>query len=237
MPRPFGPTSNKTTMYPPYIPPTDADFALWLANFDSLLTAAPATFGLTAPDAAAVAAVALAFALAYPISQDPTTRTPVTIAAKDTARANAEVVVRPFAVQVSLNNGVTAMDKTALGVTVRSLVPTPIPAPITAPELGIIALIPLQGTFSYKESGGTGKAKPFGSTGVQLAAAIQATHTADPADATLGTTVTKSPFRMAFNGPDAGQKLSLFARFVTSSGPGGAVQYGPWSAPLQTIVT
>jgi len=224
-------------MYPPYIPPQDAAFAVWLANFDALLTAAPATYGLTAPDAAAVAAVALPFAVAYPISQDPATRTPVTVAAKDTARADAEVVVRPFAVQISLNAGVPAMDKTAIGVTVRSLVPTPIPAPISAPTLSVVGLIPNQGTFASKEVGATGKAKPFGSTGMQLAAAIGVAHTSDPADATIGTIVTKSPFRVAFAAPDAGLKLSLFARYCTRSGPGGEIQYGPWSAPLQTIVT
>ena len=47
--------------YPTYIPAKDALFATWLENFSTLLTAAPATYGLTAPDATAVDAVNTAF--------------------------------------------------------------------------------------------------------------------------------------------------------------------------------
>ena len=199
--------------------------------------AAPATYGLTAPDAVVVAALVATWAAAWPLSQNPATRTPVTVAAKDAARAAAEAGIRPFAVTISRNPAVTNGDKLAIGVTVRSTVPTPIPAPIVAPELGVDNLIPGQGTFTFKEVGAVGKSKPFGSIGVQLTAAIGVAHTADPNDGTIGQTVTKSPFTLAFAPGDAGQKLSLFGRFVTRSGPGGVAQVGPWSAPLQTIVT
>ena len=37
-----------------YIPQKDADFGPWLLNIATLATAAPATYGLTAPEAAAI---------------------------------------------------------------------------------------------------------------------------------------------------------------------------------------
>ena len=222
--------------YPPYIPPADADFATWLANFDALLTANPTDFGLDAADAAVVAPVAATFAAAYPISQDPATRTPVTVAAKDAARASAEAVVRPFAVRVSQNAAVTNANKAAIGVTVRTAVPTPIPPPVDAPTLGFEKATPLQLQATYEVAGSVGKSKPFGSVGVEIATAIGVAHTVDPSAATYRKTVTKSPFRLNFTSPDQGQKLTVFARFVTRSGPGGESQTGPWSAPLQTIV-
>jgi hypothetical protein len=40
-----------------YIPQKDADFGPWLANLAALSTAAPATYGLTAPEAAAITAL------------------------------------------------------------------------------------------------------------------------------------------------------------------------------------
>ena len=222
--------------YPPYIPNKDADFATWLANFDTLLTADPSKYGLDAADAATVNPVAAAYATSYPISQDPATRTSVTVAQKDNDRASAEAVVRPFAVRISQNPSVLDADKAAIGVTIPSTTATPIPAPVDAPELGIEALIPGQGTFTYKTVGAVGKSKPFGAIGVEVRTATGVAHTVDPDAATYRNDYTKSPFRLTFDSADAGSKLTVFARFKTRSGPGGEAQVGPWSAPLQTIV-
>ncbi len=223
-------------MYPSYVPAADSDFAVWLANFDTLLTAAPADFGLVAGDAVIVAAVALTFATDYPVSQAPGTRTPVTVAAKDVARAAAEATVRPYAVQISLNGAVLDANKIAIGVTVPSLVPTPVPAPINAPELGIGSITPGIIEMTYKETGAAGKAKPFGVTGVEVQAAIGAVHVATPAEASFLTIVTKSPARLVMDPADAGKAISIFTRFLTRSGPGGQAQFGPWSLALDTVV-
>jgi len=222
--------------YPPYIPTKDALFAIWLENFATLLTATPADYGLTAPEAAVVDGAAAPFALSYPISQDPGTRTPVTVQAKDNDRATAEAVVRPYAVRISRNPAVTDPNKVAIGVTVPSLVPTPIPAPVDAPELSVAALTPGLGKFYYKTVAAIGKSKPFGAVGVEVFAMIGDTHTANPAEARFVAQYTKSPFRMTFSALDSGKKLTVFSRFVTRSGPAGVSQPGPWSAPLQTVV-
>ena len=222
--------------YPPYIPPKDADFLTWLTNFDTLLTAAPATYGLAPADAAAVTAAAAPFQASYPISQDPATRTPVTVAQKDADRAAAEVVIRPYAVQISRNPAVLDADKVAIGVNVPSTVPTPIPAPVDAPELALASFTPGLAKLTSKTTGAVGKSKPFGAIGLEVFTHIGPNHTTNPADALFAGTFTKSPFRLTFSAVDAGSKLTIFARFVTRSGPAGQAQAGPWSLPLQTIV-
>lgn len=222
--------------YPPYIPPKDADFLTWVENFDTLLTASPGTYGLAAPDAAAVNAGVAPFIASYPISQDPATRTPVTVQQKDNDRALAESVVRPVAVGISQNQGVLDADKVAIGVNVPSTIPTPIPAPVDAPDLAIASMSPGLGKFVYSVAGAVGKSKPFGAVGVEIYAAIGEAHTTNPQDAVYLNTVTRSPFRQTFAALDAGKKLTMFGRFVTRSGPGGVAQKGPWSSPLQTIV-
>jgi hypothetical protein len=222
--------------YPPYIPPSDSLFSAWAINFDALLTASPATYGLLAGDAVAVAAVVASWVAAYPLAIDPGTRTPATVAAKDNARAGAELVIRPYAVNISLSLAVTPLDKTAIGVTVRSLVPTPIPPPATAPEIGIQSAIPLQQTLTYKEPGASGKSKPFGVVGVEVFRAIGVTPAVDPAQAVYSGVVTKSPFRQAFVQDDQGKFVVYWLRWVTRSGPDGTTQAGPWSAPLQLNV-
>ena len=223
-------------MYPSYLPQADGPFATWLQNFATRVSASPGTYNLSPADAIAVSGVNTAFQAAYTAASDPVTRTSVTVAAKDTARAQAELVVRPLAVAVSQNSAVSDADKTDLGVTVRSLVPTPIPAPVDAPVLSLVSLGNGTAKLGYEVAGSVGKAKPFGAVGVEIRTAIGVAHTVDPEATTYRATVTRSPFRLSFSAVDAGSKLTVFARFVTRSGPGGVAQSGPWSAPLQTVV-
>lgn len=222
--------------YPPYIPPKDADFNNWLSSFDALLTADPTIYGLEASDATAVATVTTAWTAAYAAAVDPATRTTPTIAAKDAARASAEAVVRPYAVTISRNPGVTNENKEAIGVTVPSEVKTPIPPPTDAPALSLKSAISLNQTLTYKVAGQSGKAKPFGSVGVEVFRSVGTVAATDPAQAAYNGTVTKSPFRQAFNAEDQGKFVTYWARYVTRSGPDGTAQSGPWSDALTLIV-
>lgn len=220
-----------------YIPPTDAAFDAWLTNFSTLLTAAPTDYGLTAPDAVAVAAERTAYHAAYVAASDPGTRTSVTVAAKDAARVSAEAVVRPFAVSISLNAGVLDADKVDIGVTVRKTVPTPVPPPITVPALALNSALPLQHQLRYFDtSTPTSKGKPAGATGIQVFRAVGTLPAVDPGQASYYDIWTKSPNISTFLAGDVGKVCTYFARWMTRGGPGGAVQYGPWSAPLSIAV-
>ena len=222
--------------YPPYLPPKDADFATWLMNFSTLLTGNPTDFGLEAADATAVAAVNTTFQLDYTTSQDPATRTAPTVAAKDAARASAEAVVRPYAVQISRNAGVTDENKAAIGVTIPSTVPTPIAAPTVAPDLALLSATQGDMLLSYKAAGASGKSKPFGAIGVEIFRSVGTVSATDPAQAAYNGTVTRSPFRQSFAAEDAGKVCTFFARFVTRSGPDGKAQVGPWSGAINVHV-
>ena len=109
---------------PPYIPAADALAGPWSDNFSTLLTAAPTDYGLVAGDAVAVAAVVTPWLAALVLATNPATRTPVTVADKDTARAAMEAVVRPYAVQISQNPLISNGLKTGIGVTPRILTKT-----------------------------------------------------------------------------------------------------------------
>jgi hypothetical protein len=224
-------------MYTPYIPPRDADFSNWLLNFSTLLTAAPATYGLVAGDATAVAAQNTAFQAAYTAAINPATRTPVNIATKDAARADAEAVVRPYAVSISLNAGVDVGDKAAIGVTVRNTTPSPIPPPTTVPSLVLRSQTPLNILLGYTDASlPAGKAKPFGAIAIELWQSIGTTAAVDPDQTRFVGTYTKSPFTHAFLAADRGKVATFFARWVTRSGPAGRASVGPWSASLVTSV-
>lgn len=224
-------------MSTPYIPAPDSAFALWLANFSAKITAAPTTYGLVSGDATAIAAVATPFATAFAVATDPATRTSSTIATKDTARANAELTVRPYAVRISLNPAVDDSDKVDVGVTVKITTPTPVPAPTVAPILSLISQSFGTATLAYKTTGATNKAKPYGVIGVEIVQSIGTVFATDPEQCDWLAQVGKSPFPIAWANDDAGKKATYFARFRTRSGPAGISQAGPWSGALNLIVT
>lgn len=221
----------------PYIPAKDADFDAWLLNFTTLLTAAPITYGLTAPDAVTCAAQYTAWHPAYLAATDPGTRTPVTVAAKDAARVTAEQVIRPYAQEISKNAAVATGDKVAIGVNLPNNSPVPIPPPVTFPQLSFRSAEPLVHILQWQDSGlGTGKQKPFGAIGCELYRAVGTVPAVDPLQAVYSGTFTKSPLRSTFEPTQVGKLCTYFARWITRSGPGGVAQVGPWSAPLTVSI-
>jgi hypothetical protein len=219
-----------------YIPAKDADFSNWLLNFSTLLTAAPTDYGLIAGDATLVAAQNTAFQAAFTAATNPATRTAVTIAAKDTARVNAEAVVRPYATQISRNPAVDPGDKTAIGVTVPDPSRSPIPAPATAPVLSIRSMIPGQVRYDYRDATDpTGRLKPFGVVALQLFASFGTVASVDPDQLSFVTQATKTPSTISTAG-NAGKVMSIAGRWVTRSGPSGIAQVGPWSAIVSSVV-
>lgn len=222
---------------PPYIPATDVDFDAWLTNFSTLLTAAPTTYGLLAGDAVIVAAAQSDWNAAYILATTPTTRTPVTVADKDAEKILALTTVRPYAQRISVNPGVTDMDKVAIGVTVRVTTRTPVPPPAVSPGLSLVAMTPGQGQFRYFNLADPfSKKVPYGSAGCEVWSAIGVTFATDPSQATYRGRVTKAPFIQSFDGADAGKKLTMWVRYVNKGGSHGQPLFGPWSDVLQTTI-
>jgi len=221
----------------PYIPNTDAGFDSWLTNFSALLTDDPALYGLEAGDAVAVAAQQTAYHAAFLAATTPETRTSPTIAAKDAAKVTALAVVRPYAVSISLNSGVTNENKSAIGVTVRVTTPTPVPAPTTVPVLGLVAGSHLVHQLSYKDaSTPTTKAKPFGAVAMQLFRFIGTTVPSGPDEARFHSNVTKSPLLSTFDAEDVGKICTYYARWQTRGSGAGEALVGPWSSPVSFAI-
>ena len=225
------------TMQNPYIPSRDADFDSWLNNFDTLLTASPTTYGLTAPAAVIVAGVTATWNSDYATATNPGTRTTPAIAAKDASRNAATATVRPYAIQISRNAGVSNMDKTNIGVNLPNPGRTPIPPPTTQAVLSLVSAIHNQQTLAYRDSATpTSKAKPFGAISLEVWQAIGTSPAVSPATASPLTLATKSPFVVGTLSGDAGKFATYFGRWTTRSGPGGQAQSGPWSAPLSVVI-
>lgn len=222
---------------PSYIPPRDPDFEAWSLNLSSLLTATPAAYGITVPQAATVQGQYDLWNPAYVLATDPDTRTPVTVAAKTGVRAVAEATIRPICQEIARNPGLTDAVKISLGLNPPNTTPGPVPPPTVAPVLGLIGAAPMQATLSVRNpETPTSKAKPPGVVATEIWASVGATHATDPEQCRLVGRWTKDPNRLTFEPADSGKKVTVFGRYVTQSGSGGQSFNGPWSLPLNTIV-
>lgn len=210
----------------PYIPNRDTDFNDWSGNFSTLITASPGSYGLVAADAVAIAAATATWAAAYASAINPSTRTPTTVSAKNTAKINLLAIDRPYATTISANAGVSSGNKIALGVNPRTSVPAPITAPTTAPVLSLVSAPPLQHICRYRDETASPsvKSKPYGVVQIQIFANTSITAITDPALLDFKGVSTKSPFLVAWDSEDRGKQAYYAARWITRTG-----LVGPWS--------
>jgi hypothetical protein len=206
----------------PYIPTRDSLLDAWAANFSTLITASPSTYGLLSSDATTIAAAVATWHAAYIIATTPSARTPVTITAKDNARVSMLATVRPYAQRVANNAGVTAGQKITLGVNSRSNPPTPIAVPVTYPILAVDQALNLTHVIRARDqlASPSVKAKPFGAAVMHLHG--QVTATGSPSVSLemmpLVAVVTKVPTQVIYSPTNAGSTAVYAARWVTRTG-------------------
>lgn len=224
-------------MQTPYLPDPDAGFDNWFRNFSTLITAAPATYGLLVGDATAIATSQGLWSTAYIAATDPATRTAPAIAAKDAQRILSTALIRPYATTISRNPAVSNDNKTAVGVNLPNTARTPVPPPATVPTLSLVQAIHFLQVLAYRDtSTPTSKAKPPGAIGLDLWRFVGTVAGSDPTAGSPFGTITKSPTNIGYTAPDVGKTATYWGRWVTRSGPSGQAQYGPWSSPLVVTI-
>jgi hypothetical protein len=205
-----------------YIPNKDSLFLTWGNNFSTLLTADPPRYGLTTADAVLIAAAALDFSTKYNASVDPSTRTPVTIASKDAAKAYARDFYQLYGQQIKLNRGVPDADKISLGLHVDDSNPTVIPPPSTAPLPNFEGtrpghVIELRGRDSDNP---TSRGKPLGVTTLVLLGLVAPVADPTPAldDLRLTGLFGKPIIDVTMDGADAGKKFHYAMAWANAKG-------------------
>lgn len=218
---------------PPYIPSKNAGFVAWLANFSTLITASPATYGLLAADAVTIAAQNTQVAAGYALITSGSTKTAATVSAFNTERIVALALVRPYAQFVSKNAGVSSANKIALGVNPNTSVPIPITTPTTAPTLTAQSTSTAGTILRFRDSTASPsvKAKPYGVTQLYLYVLPSVTVVTDPTTLNFAGSYTKSPLQLSLGSGDAGKTVYMAARWATRKG-----LLGPWSSIISYVV-
>jgi hypothetical protein len=120
-----------------FFPRSDDALLAWSLQFKTVLTSSPATYGVTAAQCTAYGVVHGAYATAL-AACEPSVRSKMAVAAKNTARSNLKYNAKLLANLVNGTAGVTDAQKIELGLNVRSM-PTPIPPPALPPSLTVVS--------------------------------------------------------------------------------------------------
>lgn len=215
-----------------WIPAKDSDLEPFALNFSTLLTANPSGYGIAGTDASAVAAAYASWHSSYLLVSDPATKTKVTVAAKDIARGQMLVQIRVYGALIRANQGVSQDNKTALGIHLPDLVPTPVPPPSTFPILSFIGATPGQFTMRYADQNTPDKKhKPAGSILLQVYGATSSTVVSDPSVLPFLSLVGRNPFPLSWSNSDKGKIAYMAARWINRRG-----EPGPWSAIVTSNV-
>lgn len=123
-----------------FLPSREGDLVTWLNNFQAKINSAPTSYGLTAAMATANGTLTTSFINSLNIARAEATRSPMNITLKNTAKRAVIDNVRMLARLVQGTPTVTPAQKQDLGLNPRDVIPSPIPAPGSAPQLTIVSV-------------------------------------------------------------------------------------------------
>lgn len=215
-----------------FLPPRDADLALWTGNFAALIGAAPATYGLTTGQASTYVTTNAIWQAALATATDPTTRTQPSVAAKDAARANVSILSRQYGQIVQSTPTVTDEQIAALGLTVRSSSRTPSTPPTTFPLVAVIST--MGGTLQLRlndQNTPDRRARPFNVIGAQVWSYVGTVPPTTQSQYNLLGIATRQPSVFGLNSGDIGKTIWILARWMTRR-----AQVGPWSSSVSQII-
>jgi hypothetical protein len=218
---------------PDWVKSNDAALQAQATQFSTYLTANAVALGLVAGDATTLAGFVTTFTTKLAIASNDATRTKVTIAEKDTAKAVLVADLRSLGRRIQANPSVTAAQKTALGLPVHDAVPSPVPVPVTRPVVSVMGVAQWDvAVRAVDETTPMSRSKPAGAVGLQYFSWVNVAPA--PEDLELWRfegIATKSEFVISYNLADAGKPITIVARWFTRKG-----EVGPTSERVSTAL-
>jgi hypothetical protein len=215
-----------------FIPRSDDQLIVWLKNLTAYLTERHDKWNIPVEEIYPLNAQTSAFENALEIATSPATRTKAAIQAKNDARETVKSTMRTFLkAYVTYNRAVTDPDRDNMNLPIHKTGRTPAPVIHTPPTAEIT--LPSQAVveIEFRDSESTGKAKPAGAHGVEIAWAVLDTPPASWSELIHSSFDTHTPYRFAFDAVDSGKTLYFALRWENTRG-----EKGPWSRIYNSII-
>jgi hypothetical protein len=206
-------------------PTNDDEFDTFQSQFVSVVSANPATYGVTPDDVTALKAAQAVWVAKFPAHTKAHADAVTATHAKDVARTGFEAPLRAAAHKVNSTAGKDNSVRVAAGLHPRDHVQSTIGAPTTRP----LGRVETRGNHTLvlhfvDEATPTKTAKPHGVHGAQVY-----THVGDPAPAdwtgfTFMALDTRTPYVDVHPAADAGKTAYYMLRWANAKG-----ETGPWS--------
>jgi|SRR5688572_2610801 hypothetical protein len=120
-----------------WLPLTDQDLRAFCTAFLATITPVPATYGYVVGDVTSLTSAVEGYTDALAVVDEPSTRTRVTVAAKQMAKDALVALMRSLYKKANAAN-LTDDKREALGLPIVDAEPTPIPAPTKKPGIAIV---------------------------------------------------------------------------------------------------
>ena len=151
-----------------YLPSRESELINWFANFKTQIAGDPAVFGLSLEQGAGFIAAIDAYAAAYAVANDASTRTKSAVQAKNTAKKAAVALARQTVAICQAWPGMTDAKRDLLKISIRDGEPTVVGVPSSAPIIEIESVVGYTIKLNLQNADREGRAKPAGVAGATL---------------------------------------------------------------------
>lgn len=216
-----------------YVPKSDAEFNNWQNNLVEIVSENAEAWNIASTDLENLKTKQNVSVATFAKANNKQNRTQADVLAKNEARQDYEKNLRSFVAQwLASNNKVTDVDRTRMGLTVKSGTRTATPIPTTSPVGSIDFSVRLQHTVHFfDEASPRSKAKPTGVHGCEIYIKVDGEAPKDASELTYVATDTATPYVVKFDGNKAGKTAYYWLRWVNTRG-----ETGPWSIAVSAMV-
>jgi hypothetical protein len=216
-----------------YIPRKDGDFLTWLINFLKYLSTSMTRFNFPADVYQELVMLRDDFAQKLETAEEPSTRTTLTVQAKNSARKTLVKLLRSkIKESLTFNHAVTDEDRRGLGLPVYKSTRTPSPVADESPDLDVDTSVPGRvGIHFYEKGSRHKKAKPPGQASVEVVWIISDTLPTRWDQLLHSDIDTNSPYILSFENDQRGKTVYFALRWVNTRG-----EKGPWTEIQSAII-